>query len=85
MYATGETLLERSESGTVHLSFDGGVSWVQFRTEAAYRWAMEQAFRTEMGWYPTPRDRALRGEELDRWAEDRIEQDRSNVRSLGVR
>lgn len=79
MYATGETLLERSETGTVHLSFDGGVSWVQFRTEAAYLDQMEQADRQQQAWDLT------RSEQVERWAEDRLEQDRSNVRSLGVR
>lgn len=83
MYATGETLLERSETGSVHLSYDGGLTWVQFRTEAAYLAQQEQAAQLARQW-DFPRLR-LAGEELDRWAEDRLEQDRAGVRDLGVR
>ena len=46
--ATGDTLVERSATGTVHVSFDDGVSWVQFRTENHYRAVREALDREEL-------------------------------------
>lgn len=75
MRATGETMVERAETGTVHLSYDGGVTWIEFCSQQAFHTAVEDIDRQVVVW-----DR----DELDRWAEDRIEQDRANVRSLNA-
>lgn len=67
------TVVERSESGTVHLTFDGGIRWHQFPDTRAFLAAMEQVDRQTIAWD---------ADELERWGEDRIEQDRAGVRSL---